>query len=339
MKRTRSANASLTWTTCSVLLLMAMTLSAPATAHAAGIEDLTTAQRTELAGLLKQARAAYSQGDFDAALEHYKRANELLDEPEIIYQIALCHDKAEHVEEAHTSYKTYLERAPETKRRGQVEARIASLDARLQANKTGSLELVTTPRDATIWLAGEPVRADDPRLRDIPAGQTLDLEIRASGHKTHTATVTIEPGKTHRLEVALQKHQEEPTRVIKTPPDPVDAPRDQPRARLWWSIAGASGAGALVTGMSSAMIQRGVARDRADCVDECDMSTSTGESARAALDARQQRANVLGITSWALLAIGSTSAIIAITRRTNEDTSVTTRAALSPRGVTLELTW
>src|SRR5262249_62197083 len=61
----------------------------------------------------KQGQAFFQLGDFDHALAEYQLALDLSAEPSLIFNIALCHDRANRPEQALEAYRHYLEVAPE----------------------------------------------------------------------------------------------------------------------------------------------------------------------------------------------------------------------------------
>ena len=97
------------------------------------------------------AKAHYETGvrhfdlsEYEPALVEFKEAYRNKPDPAFLYNIAQCHRKLGHVDEAITFYQSYLRRAPDAKNRDEVERRIAELQASRAgegapaANATGS---------------------------------------------------------------------------------------------------------------------------------------------------------------------------------------------------------
>ena len=88
------------------LALSFMTLGArPAGADAA-------ADRAKAAAAFKQGQAYFQRGDYDRAIPEYQTAFDLSQEPSLIFNIALCHNRANRPEQALAAYRRYLELAP-----------------------------------------------------------------------------------------------------------------------------------------------------------------------------------------------------------------------------------
>jgi tetratricopeptide (TPR) repeat protein len=64
------------------------------------------------AASFKQGQAYFQRGDYDRAITEYQAAFELSKEPSLVFNIALCHDRANRPEPALEAYRKYLELAP-----------------------------------------------------------------------------------------------------------------------------------------------------------------------------------------------------------------------------------
>jgi tetratricopeptide (TPR) repeat protein len=97
---------------------------APAEVAAASTE-------TEMA----EAKQHYAQGsrlfdlaEYEPALREFKEAYRVVGDPAFLFNIAQCHRKLGHTQDAITFYRTYLRRAPNASNRPEVERRIAELE-------------------------------------------------------------------------------------------------------------------------------------------------------------------------------------------------------------------
>ena len=77
----------------------------------------------------------YDLSEWDQALVEFKEAYRQMPDASFLYNIAQCHRRLGHVEDALTFYRTYLRRAPEAVNRDEVERRIADLEAEKQAQQ------------------------------------------------------------------------------------------------------------------------------------------------------------------------------------------------------------
>jgi tetratricopeptide (TPR) repeat protein len=82
------------------------------------------------------AKAHYETGvrhfdlsEYEPALAEFKEAYRNKPDPAFLYNIAQCHRKLGHGDEAVTFYQSYLRRAPDAKNRDEVERRIAELQS------------------------------------------------------------------------------------------------------------------------------------------------------------------------------------------------------------------
>jgi tetratricopeptide (TPR) repeat protein len=82
----------------------------------------------------------YDLSEWDQALVEFKEAYRQMPDPSFLYNIAQCHRRLGHGEDALTFYRTYLRRAPEAVNRDEVERRIAELEAEKQAQQLRQAE-------------------------------------------------------------------------------------------------------------------------------------------------------------------------------------------------------
>jgi tetratricopeptide (TPR) repeat protein len=113
-----------------LLVLIAITLTG-GLAHAQGgpsEADLKLAKQHHQLGT-----TYYDQGAYDKALQAFKESYELSRKPELLYNIAKCHESLGHLEEAIAHYRRYLSETG--KEDATIGARIRNLEARLEKQK------------------------------------------------------------------------------------------------------------------------------------------------------------------------------------------------------------
>src|SRR5579884_3926042 len=76
----------------------------------------------------------YNLGEFDPAVEEFKKAYELSNAPGLLFNIAQVYRAKEDYKQALYFYRTYLRLQPDAPNRADVEARIADLE-KMQAEK------------------------------------------------------------------------------------------------------------------------------------------------------------------------------------------------------------
>jgi tetratricopeptide (TPR) repeat protein len=85
--------------------------------------------------LFVQSEDHYRQGDFAGAIELLLEARELHPEPVLLYNLARAYEGLGRFEEALGAYRDYLDEDPETRDRGAIERRIASLETELDERR------------------------------------------------------------------------------------------------------------------------------------------------------------------------------------------------------------
>jgi tetratricopeptide (TPR) repeat protein len=95
-----------------VFALVATLAPGAAQAQAPAPAPVDSDARTQAAGHVRQGQAYFERHDFDRALVEYQTALNLSGEPSLIFNIALCHDRANRPEEALRMFLRYLELAP-----------------------------------------------------------------------------------------------------------------------------------------------------------------------------------------------------------------------------------
>lgn len=126
-------------TTLAALVALALAVglaSSPGLAVAQPPADGTAdgSQRLDEAARLtyESARDAFVRGDYEQALELFRRAYELSPRPGLLYNIAQTLDRLRRDRDTVDALRAYLEAAPEARNRQEVEARIGVLEASLQ---------------------------------------------------------------------------------------------------------------------------------------------------------------------------------------------------------------
>jgi tetratricopeptide (TPR) repeat protein len=131
------------------------------------------------------AKAHYETGvrhfdlsEYEPALAEFKEAYRNKPDPVFLYNIAQCHRKLGHVDEAITFYQSYLRRAPEAKNRDEVERRIAELQS-LRAVENAPVGNSTGggPRPSPVSTEAQ-AKAVAQTAVTSPAPSTVDLSPR-----------------------------------------------------------------------------------------------------------------------------------------------------------------
>lgn len=118
-----------------ILLLASIFVSCPLGSASAQEESVESAdEREEQARAVFQAgRVAYGNGDFESALEYFRRALELSDRPALLFNVGMAATQLRRDREALEAFEAFLEAEPDAPNAAQVRARIEVLRRSLQA--------------------------------------------------------------------------------------------------------------------------------------------------------------------------------------------------------------
>ncbi len=148
-----------------VVALALSVASFPATAFAE--DDAPAAKMHYEAGVRH-----FDLSEYEPALTEFKEAYRNKPDPVFLYNIAQCHRKLGHADEAITFYQSYLRRAPDAKNREEVEKRISELEAIRDA------ESASIASSSATKLQPSPV---SPEAQQKVAAQTAATSVSAAG--------------------------------------------------------------------------------------------------------------------------------------------------------------
>lgn len=108
-------------------LLAGFAVAPPAQAQSKG--------RPSAEGHYNKGMTAYNLGHFQEAIEEFEKAYEIRSEPIFLYNIAQSHRQNGNPQRAIFFYRRYVDADPNSKRRVEIEKRIADMQAELDAQK------------------------------------------------------------------------------------------------------------------------------------------------------------------------------------------------------------
>ena len=138
----------------------------------------------------------YNLGEFDPAVEEFKKAYELSNAPGLLFNIAQVYRAKEDYKQALYFYRTYLRLQPDAPNRADVEARVADLE-RMVAEKQ---KLSEAPPKETIGPNGEAkaeehtTPAQPPPMQTAPPVQRADTGESGSSGKSFELAGIITAG-------------------------------------------------------------------------------------------------------------------------------------------------
>ena len=232
----------------------------------------------------KEAEAKYKAGDYKAALEHFKEADDLLPIPATKYKIAVCRDKLGEIRQAAAGYQLFLDSSPSPDKMADA---IADAKSRLDALKKtpGKIRIGIEPvgvQRVTIQVdasppqpvAALPQERVTPEPPPVPAGSSMTppppppsyeasmLMVSPGHHKITVAADGYDPASTDldvsfasTNDVQLQLHQAAPPPPPQEPvaqqgPPPPLPPPPPPRSNVpAYVTLGLAGAGLVVGGV------------------------------------------------------------------------------------------
>lgn len=173
--------------------------------------------------LLASANAAYSAGNFRAALDDYRASYNLTKDDRVLYRIGLCYENLSNYQRAREHLELYLLADPNTQYKDRIDAKLVTL-RELEATMQAFLMIHTDPPGGRIWVNRE---VDGPPVGVAPARIPV-------GPGTHTVVVRIGDREVvDRVNVAQRQTVERTYRAdgpVETPPTTTNQPNpDQPK--------------------------------------------------------------------------------------------------------------
>jgi len=172
-----------------------------------------------------RAEKAYALGNFNQALEYYKKSLDIQDTKGLYYNIAQCHRQLKQWEKAIFFYKRFLSSAEDAEmirvtreHLAASERELARETADLQARQlrtTGRITVLTRPSGARIWSEGKE-RCASPCSLDLMPGQQM-LVMKKKGYQESRHKLTMRPDTSFLLERELRKEipfREKPSQLL-----------------------------------------------------------------------------------------------------------------------------
>ncbi len=123
---------------------------------------------------------AYQQGEFETALARFRRAYELTESPDLLYNIATVSDRMRRDEEALRAYEGYLEARPRSADGEHIRSRIEVLRAAIEARERAELEAEIEARKAAMEAAAK-IKAERPLTQHVGPGPGPWITMGAGG--------------------------------------------------------------------------------------------------------------------------------------------------------------
>jgi hypothetical protein len=192
---------------------------------------------------------AYESGDYAAAYDHFKKANDLIPSPHAEYWMGMALYKQGKDAEAVSQLEKFLAHPGASKVGDERLSEAKKALDELKAKQGGELNLVTTPAGATVMVDGEAQKGETPMVLKLKPG-AHKITISSSGYETKEMEVNVTAGQRTdqnvelKLAEAAPEPAPKPAPVAETPeePAPPPEPRSKVPAYVTLGIAGVSAA-------------------------------------------------------------------------------------------------
>jgi len=165
-----------------VLLVLAVSFTSVASAWGVHAQSPRPdqAQLAEAKAAFEAGSRAYEEGEFESALKSFRRAYELTDSPDLLYNIATVSDRMRLDEDALQAYEGYLDARPGSADREHVEGRIAVLREAIEADRRAKLDAEIEAREAALEATAR-VKAERPLTQHVGPGPGPWITVGVGG--------------------------------------------------------------------------------------------------------------------------------------------------------------
>jgi tetratricopeptide (TPR) repeat protein len=180
------------------ILLVALLLVQPLLTPLGSANAQSSSMDAEARSIFSAGQVAFESGRFERALEHFLHAYELSGRAQLLFNIAVTHDRLRHDREALAMFEQYLAAVPDAPNREEVEGRIAILrDAVSHSQPTLAISPADAAAAANEAQASAPITTRDTEAR-VPITRkwwfwTL-LGVAVAGVATGVAVAVHDPG-------------------------------------------------------------------------------------------------------------------------------------------------
>jgi tetratricopeptide (TPR) repeat protein len=296
---------------CSFLLVSLLGVPAFADTPTASFAQVSGARAS-----FEQGMAAYAQGRFRAAVEHFKEADRLAPSPRLSFNIAQAYEQMQDGPNALAAYRDYLRRSPDADNTAETSLRIAELELELQRSGVQQLSVLSTPAGATV-IVDDISRGVSPWTAELPPGPHR-LLLRLRGYDEYTQSFELPARHAIDLVASLTPLAAPPPPALASAPPP-PAPAQGSPAPRWWTWAALGGAAALLLGSGAFELSRRSLEKDAGRPDQSQIDS--GQS-YAAMDRRKTTSRILLGAGVAVGAVGGVSLYFDLVRRDRARTTL-----------------
>jgi len=287
------------------LILAAALVSLQVRAELACEPGETGTQRESAKAHYRAGLAAYDAKRYSEAIDHLTCANQLLPNPAFAYNIAVTYEAMRDVPTALRWYREHRRQAGEEADKSALNAKVAELEARLQARGVQQVSVFSEPPAAMLSIDERPLGLTPLTLELNPGQHRYQLTL--AGHETTQGSFELRVDRSLDVAAKLEPERAQPTAAVEQASaplqpeghDPSDRSDSEARIGTWtWISLGAGAAlmgGALGFELRRAQLDAELGRaSQLDYQDRHDAMTGSQTTARV----------LAGLGAGALLAGG-----------------------------------
>jgi PEGA domain len=261
-------------------------------------------KRAEARKAYAEAEAKFQSGDYAAAFDLYKTANDAVPAPQTLYKMAICLDKQDKTTEAITAYSAFLGSTPPAS----MDAKVSESQTRLNDLRKKApviIKVKSDPAGASVSVDGVAQTGAAPIDVKVAPGKHT-IRVTSPGYDSYEKELTLDPGAPDTtLDATLLKSapiaEATPPPVIETKPAEKagEVPPEKHSNAAAFVVLGVAGAGAIVGGIFGVKALQGKSdfNNGAKTTDKADQVEKDALIADMALGA----AITLGVTGTVLL--------------------------------------
>lgn len=133
----------------------------------------------------------FEDGDYEQAAEYFGEAYEILEVPELLYNMGTAYRRADDLVRAEQAFQDYLSEASDPDNEDQVAEIIIDIQQELTARKA-TIDLESDPPGTTIAVDGDDNRCDAPCTLELIAGE-YTLVATHEGYETARRDIELAP--------------------------------------------------------------------------------------------------------------------------------------------------
>jgi tetratricopeptide (TPR) repeat protein len=134
--------------------------------------------RAKAASHFKEGQLYFKNGDYDRAIKEYREAYELSKEPLLLFNIALCEDRAKRYERALDMFKQYLDLAPAGEVADEARENVTRLVPIVEDIQRKRADAAAAAAEADAAKHQEAAQREEARRREAATQQVRQRELR-----------------------------------------------------------------------------------------------------------------------------------------------------------------